>query len=95
MPKNDEHSTHNETKGNPLPQTLEKVTLFAPDINCGHCESTIRQEVGALAGVQSVTPSATTKLVEVEYDPSQVAPTQMIAAMTQAGYPAKEWVSRN
>ncbi|MBC8497016.1 MAG: heavy-metal-associated domain-containing protein, partial [Chloroflexi bacterium] len=33
---------------------MTTVTYNIPGINCGHCEHTIKMEVGDLEGVQSV-----------------------------------------
>lgn len=68
---------------------MERATLTAPDISCGHCELTIKEEVGALDGVASVEPSANTKLVTVTFDPARVSLAQIEAAMDEAGYPVK------
>lgn len=68
---------------------MERATLTAPDISCGHCELTIKEEVGALDGVASVEPSANTQLVTVTFDPARVSLAQIEAAMDEAGYPVK------
>ena len=31
--------------------TIERATLTAPDISCGHCVATIEEAVGALDGI--------------------------------------------
>jgi copper ion binding protein len=67
--------------------TIETITLTAPDISCGHCVMTIREEVGALAGVASVDANEATKTVEVSYDPGRVTLAQIEAALDEAGYP--------
>jgi copper chaperone CopZ len=69
--------------------TIERITLTAPDISCGHCEATIREALGALAGVARVDPSAATKRVAVEFDPVRVSQEQIEAALTEAGYPVR------
>jgi copper chaperone CopZ len=69
--------------------TVERITLTAPDISCGHCEATVREAVGALAGVVRVEPSAATKRVAVEFDPARLSRPQIEAALTDAGYPAR------
>lgn len=67
----------------------EHLTLTAPDISCGHCESTVSKVVGALPGVLSVESSAQTKRVEVDIDPDQVTVDQIMSAMAAAGYSAE------
>ncbi len=69
--------------------TLEQITLTVPDINCGHCEMTIKEEVGALGGVSDVQPSNVTKTVVVEFDPAAVTPEAIRATLAEAGYPAQ------
>lgn len=63
------------------------VTLIAPDISCAHCVSTIEEEIGGLAGVQSVTADLATKHVTVAYDAADISLAQIEAAMDEAGYP--------
>ncbi len=66
---------------------LEHVTLTAPDISCAHCVMTIKEDVGALAGVASVEANEATKKVEISFDPNRVSLAQIEAAMDEAGYP--------
>ena len=66
---------------------LEHITLTAPGISCAHCVMTIKEDVGALAGVASVEANEATKEVDVRFDPSRVSVAQIEAAMDEAGYP--------
>ncbi len=66
---------------------LERITLTAPDISCAHCVMTIKEDVGALAGVASVEANEATKQVEISFDPNRVSVAQIEAAMDEAGYP--------
>jgi copper ion binding protein len=66
---------------------LEHVTLTAPDISCAHCVMTIKEDVGALAGVASVEANEATKKVEISFDPNRVSLAQIEATMDEAGYP--------
>ncbi len=68
----------------------QKATLFAPDINCGHCQQHITTDLGKFPGIGTVTASPQTKLVEVEYDPDQVSLESIKSVLWAAGYPAKE-----
>ncbi len=70
--------------------TIERVTLTAPDISCGHCVATVREAVGGLAGVERVEADATTKRVDVAFDPSRVSLAQIEAALDDAGYPVQK-----
>jgi copper chaperone len=67
----------------------ERVTLTAPDISCGHCVQTVQTSVGKLTGVQSVTASAETKQIDLEFDPSKVSLDQIAAVLDDEGYPVK------
>lgn len=67
--------------------TIERVTVTAPDISCGHCVQTVQSAVGALPGVRSVSADATSKKVEIAYDPKAVTLAQIEATMDDEGYP--------
>lgn len=66
----------------------EHITLSAPDISCSHCVGTVKRTVGALPGVESVTASELTKLVDITFDPAQLDLAKISAALNDAGYPA-------
>lgn len=68
----------------------QKATLFAPDINCGHCQQHITSDLSKFPGIGAVTASPQTKMVEVEYDPDQVSIESIKSVLWAAGYPAKE-----
>jgi copper chaperone len=56
-------------------------------MTCGHCELSIREEVGELAGIEEIRVSANTgKLVVTSADP--IDETQILAAVVEAGYSA-------
>jgi copper chaperone len=46
---------------------MESKTFRVPNISCGHCVMTIRREVSALPGVQSVEGDAATKTITVHW----------------------------
>ncbi|HEV2107671.1 MAG TPA: cation transporter [Thermomicrobiales bacterium] len=73
-----------------MSSTMEKVTLTAPDISCGHCVATINKTLGALDGVQQVEAEESTKQVHVSYDPARVTLAQIEAAMDEEGYPVQK-----
>ena len=50
---------------------MQTVTLFAPDISCGHCVQTIQRAVGSLPGVVRVEGDPDTKRVTVVFDPQR------------------------
>jgi copper chaperone len=55
-------------------------------MTCGHCELSIREEVGEVAGVQNIQVSAQTGLLVVTGD--GVVDAQVLAAVEEAGYSA-------
>jgi len=56
-------------------------------MSCGHCENAIRQEVGALSGVEGIdVSSATGRLVVTSTAP--LPDEEVIAAVDEAGYSA-------
>lgn len=56
-------------------------------MSCGHCEAAVREEVGALTGVDELEVSATTGRLTV--DGTGVDPAAVIAAVDEAGYSAE------
>ncbi|CAA9556114.1 MAG: hypothetical protein AVDCRST_MAG73-3293 [uncultured Thermomicrobiales bacterium] len=69
--------------------TIERATLTAPDISCGHCVATVKEAVGGLSGVSAVDADADTKQVQVSYDPNRVSMDQIAATLSEAGYPVQ------
>jgi copper chaperone CopZ len=45
-----------------------KTTIAVKGMKCGGCEATVREAVGACAGIIAVTPDFKANSVEVEYD---------------------------
>lgn len=70
--------------------TLERATMVAPDISCGHCVATIQKAVGGLDGVSKVAASEQTKQVQVEFDPARVSLAQIEAMLDEEGYPVQK-----
>jgi copper chaperone CopZ len=48
---------------------MSTVKYSIPNINCGHCVHTIQTELSDLAGVKSVKADASTKTVEIVFEP--------------------------
>ena len=69
---------------------VEHVTVTAPDISCGHCVASVKEAVGALAGVASVEADVDTKRVDIDFDPGRVSLAQIEAALDEAGYPVRK-----
>ena len=72
-----------------MSSTIEQAALTAPDISCGHCVATVKEAVGALAGVSRVEADADTQRVEVAFDPNRVSLAQIESALADAGYPVQ------
>lgn len=56
-------------------------------MTCGHCEASVREEVGAIAGVHTVDVDAQTGALVVHAD-TQIADADVITAVAEAGYSA-------
>jgi copper chaperone len=64
----------------------ETVSYTVPAVHCGHCESAVRKEVSAVAGVSEVAVDLETKIVTVTG--STFDDTAVRAAIEEAGYEA-------
>ncbi len=50
---------------------MQSKTVKVPNISCGHCVHTIKNEVSELDGVASVSAAEDTKLVTIEWNEPQ------------------------
>ncbi len=67
---------------------MTSTTYKIPTISCQHCVNTIKMELSELQGVESVTPSAESKSVEIVFqDP--VTEEQIINLLTEINYPVE------
>ncbi|WP_395308845.1 heavy-metal-associated domain-containing protein [Mycobacterium sp. AMU20-3851] len=66
---------------------MSTTTYTVTGMSCGHCEASVREEVGGLAGVSDVEVSAKTGALTVTSDGS-VDDAQVQAAVAEAGYTA-------
>lgn len=73
-----------------MAQATEHVTLQAPDISCGHCVASIQNRLGDLDGIEKVTASAETKLVDVDFDPAKVDLSKIERELEDEGYPVSK-----
>jgi len=64
------------------------VTYTVPAISCGHCTHTIENEVGELAGVQSVKAEIDTKKVVITFD-APANEEKIKALLAEINYPAE------
>jgi copper chaperone CopZ len=65
---------------------MSELTYTVPAMHCGHCQAAVSEEVGAVAGVESVDVDLETKLVVVRGDALDDAAIR--AAIEEAGYEA-------
>lgn len=63
----------------------EQTTWTVTGMTCGHCETSVREEIGELAGVSSVEASHETGRVVVTSD-GPLDPAAVAAAVEEAGY---------
>jgi copper chaperone len=70
-----------------LNSQLNQIVVITPDMSCGHCVASIEQEVGSIAGVQSVKADLPTKKVSISFDPRIVTVPVIEAVLDEAGYP--------
>jgi copper chaperone CopZ len=65
---------------------MSEITYTVPGIHCGHCERAVREEVSAVAGVESVDVDLEGKIVSVRGNALDDAAIR--AAIVEAGYEA-------
>lgn len=63
------------------------TTYTVTGMSCGHCEASVREEVGGIAGIRDIEVSAKTGALTVTSDGS-IDDAQVIAAVAEAGYSA-------
>ncbi|MFB4276417.1 MULTISPECIES: heavy-metal-associated domain-containing protein [unclassified Nonomuraea] len=61
------------------------VTYTVKGMTCGHCVSSVREEVGDVAGVTHVEVDLASGLLTVDSD-GPVDPAKIVAAVEEAGY---------
>ncbi len=67
---------------------MEKQTLIVPNISCGHCVMSIKNELNEIDGVKSVEGDPDTKSITVEWE----SPTSLDAikeTLKEINYPAE------
>jgi copper chaperone len=67
--------------------SMATVTYSIPNISCGHCVHTIKNEVGELAGVKAVEASQETKKVTISFE-APASEDQIRALVASINYPA-------
>jgi copper chaperone len=67
---------------------MKTTRLKVDGMSCGHCRETVEKTLRNQTGVRSATVDLDAATAEVEYEEREVAPEQLIAAVTAEGYPA-------
>ena len=65
---------------------METLSFSVPAMHCAHCERAVKEEVGAVAGVESVDVDLDSKRVVVRG--ASLDDAQLRAAIEEAGYEA-------
>ncbi|MBE0688933.1 MAG: heavy-metal-associated domain-containing protein [Anaerolineae bacterium] len=65
---------------------MESKTFVVPNISCGHCVMSIKNEVSELAGVSSVEADRETKQVTVKWD-APASWEKIQALLSEINYP--------
>jgi copper ion binding protein len=66
---------------------MKKETLSVPNISCGHCVMSIKNELGELEGVKTVEGAPGNKSITVEFE-SPVTLEQIKETLKEINYPA-------
>ncbi|MEV0674033.1 heavy-metal-associated domain-containing protein [Mycobacterium sp. NPDC050441] len=64
---------------------MSTQTITVSGMTCGHCATSVREEVGGLPGVRTVEVDLSTGLVTIDSD-SQLDPSAINDAVAEAGY---------
>lgn len=68
----------------------ESIELTVTGMKCGGCETNVKDKLGALDGVLSVTASSKEKKVGVEFDAGKTDLEAIKAAIASAGFVAED-----
>ena len=68
---------------------MEKKTFNIPNISCGHCTSTIENELKEIDGIFGVSSSIEAKTVTVEWD-APVTVERILDTLKEINYPAAQ-----
>ena len=67
---------------------MSKDTLMIPNISCGHCVMSIKNELGELDGIATVEGDPAQKTITVEWD-APASLDQIKATLKEINYPAE------
>lgn len=65
---------------------MKTDTIQVDGMFCGHCEIAVQDAIRKLPGVKKAKASRRKKQATIEYDESQLALSQIIAAVQETGY---------
>lgn len=65
---------------------METTTFSVPSITCSVCSNKIQEGVRQLNGIGDVSVDLKSKMVKVEYNPSDVQPTDIRKKISSMGY---------
>jgi copper chaperone CopZ len=68
---------------------MTSIDLNTGGMHCGSCAMLIDMTVGDLSGVSAVSSDYAKGITHVEFDPAVVAASELITAITDAGYTAE------
>ena len=66
---------------------MEKKTFSIPNISCGHCVMSIKNELKEMDGVSTVEGNPETKSIEVEWE-APASEEKIIETLKEINYPA-------
>ena len=66
---------------------MGKTTFSIPNISCGHCVMSIKNELSELEGVKSVEGNPEAKSIDVEWD-APITEDKIIETLKEINYPA-------
>ena len=67
---------------------MSRETLAIPNISCGHCVMSIKNELGELEGIASVEGDPSLKTITVQWD-APASLEQIKATLKEINYPAE------
>ncbi|GIK37059.1 MAG: hypothetical protein BroJett011_08920 [Chloroflexota bacterium] len=70
--------------------STQELTLAIRGMTCAGCAASIQQALSELPGVSDAVVQLSAKQAQVAFDPAQVGLTQLVEAVTKAGYTAEQ-----
>ena len=66
---------------------MSKETFSIPNISCGHCTASIKNELSEMSGIKSVSGDPGQKTVTVEWE-TPASREKILATLRESNYPA-------